>query len=128
VVIGVAALVGSRELLEHGDGGGRRPHHARGVVPSHVTVSVLNGTAVPGLAARVSETIHKNGFKRGAIGTSRKQYEQTVVMFGGGEKRAAERVAHALGVTPVQRIDRSTRAVAGPADVVVVAGADRANS
>jgi hypothetical protein len=96
------------------------------VVPGHVSVAVLNGTSVPGLAARVSETLHENHFRRGAIGTSRKQYQQTVVMYGGGQKRAAERVAGVLGVTPVQRIDRGTRAVAGPADVVVIAGADRA--
>jgi hypothetical protein len=124
VTLGVAALIGSRALTEHGTAS--RHHHRPGaVVPSHVTVAVLNGTAEPGLASKLSETIHENHFKRGAIGTSRQQYQQTVVMFGGGEKRAAERVAHVLGVTPVQRIDRATRAVAGRADVAVIAGADR---
>jgi hypothetical protein len=125
VTIGVGALIGSRALTEHGTGGARHAHRHGALAPTHITVSVLNGTAVPGLAAKVSETIHDNGFKRGTIGTSRKQYQQTVVMFGGGEKRAAERVAHVLGVTPVQRIDRATRAVAGSADVAVIAGADR---
>jgi LytR cell envelope-related transcriptional attenuator len=125
VTIGVGALIGSRALTEHGTAGGKRQHRHGALAPGHITVSVLNGTAVPGLAAKVSETIHENGFKRGTIGTSRKQYQQTVVMFGGGEKRAAERVAHVLGVTPVQRIDRVTRAVAGSADVAVIAGADR---
>jgi hypothetical protein len=125
VTIGVGALIGSRALTEHGTAGGKRQHRHGALAPGHITVSVLNGTAVPGLAAKVSETIHENGFKRGTIGTSRKQYQQTVVMFGGGEKRAAERVAHVLGVTPVQRIDRATRAVAGSAGVAVIAGADR---
>jgi LytR cell envelope-related transcriptional attenuator len=127
VVIGVGALIGSRALTEHGTSGGKRPHRHGALAPGHITVSVLNGTAVPGLAAKVSETVHENGFKRGTIGTSRKQYQQTVVMFGGGEKRQAERVAHVLGVTPVQRIDHATRAVAGSADVAVIAGADRVN-
>jgi hypothetical protein len=125
VTIGIGALIGSRALTEHGTAGGKRQHRHGALAPGHITVSVLNGTAVPGLAAKVSETVHENGFKRGTIGTSRKQYQQTVVMFGGGEKRAAERVAHVLGVTPVQRIDRATRAVAGSADVAVIAGADR---
>jgi hypothetical protein len=126
VTVGVAALIGSRALLEHGAGDGGHRHRPGTVVPSQVSVAVLNGTAAPGLAAQVSETLHENHFKRGAIATSRKQYQQTVIMYGGGEKRAAERVAHVLGVTPVQRIDRATRAVAGRADVVVIAGSDRA--
>jgi LytR cell envelope-related transcriptional attenuator len=127
LTIGVGVLIGSRALTEHGTSGSKRPHRHGALAPGHITVSVLNGTAVPGLAAKVSETIHENGFKRGTIGTSRKQFQQTVVMFGGGEKREAERVAHVLGVTPVQRIDRATRAVAGSADVAVIAGADRVN-
>jgi hypothetical protein len=129
VTLGVGALIGSRALLEHGGSSGGGHHHRAGaVVPAHTTVAVLNGTSSPGLAAKVSETLHENGFRRGAIGTSRTQYQQTVVMYSGGQKHAAERVAHVLGVTPVQRVDRATRAVAGRADVVVIAGADRTTS
>jgi hypothetical protein len=80
---------------------------------------------MPGLAARVSDQLHENGYRQGAVGATRRSYQQTVVMYSGGDKRAAEKVAHVLGVTPVQRIDRTTRKIAGAADVVVIAGADR---
>ena len=47
-------------------------------------------------------------------------------MYEPGQRRAAKRVAHDLGVKPVQPIDRQTERAAGDADVVVIAGADRA--
>jgi hypothetical protein len=124
LALGVVALVGSHELL-HNDtsSGGKRS--GGGTSSGAVTVAVLNGTSKPGLAGPVSATLRENGFKEGAISTTRKPYQQTVVMYAGGEKKAAERVARVLGVTPVQRIDQTTRAIAGAADVVVIAGADR---
>jgi hypothetical protein len=127
VTLGVAALIGSRELLHNDEGGGTGGHqrHAVATGPSGVKVAVLNGTSRPGLAAPVVATLNENGFQDGAISTTRKPYQQTVVMYGGGEKKAAERVARVLGVKPVQRIDKTTRAIAGSADVVVIAGADR---
>jgi LytR cell envelope-related transcriptional attenuator len=127
VTLGVAALIGSRELLHTDEGGGKggRHHHAVATGPSGVKVAVLNGTSRPGLAAPVVATLNENGFQEGAISTTRKAYQQTVVMYGGGEKKAAEKVARVLGVKPVQRIDKTTRAIAGSADVVVIAGADR---
>ena len=47
-------------------------------------------------------------------------------MYEPGQQRAAKKVAHDLGVKPVQPIDRQTEQTAGGADVVVIAGADRA--
>lgn len=129
VVLGVGALIGSHALLGNGNGNGNGKgghHHGPGpVVPSQIAVAVLNGTSTPGLAAPVGRTLRENGFHEGAISATRKQYQQTVVMYGGGDKRAAERVAQALGVTPIQRIDKTTRAIAGNAPVVVIVGADR---
>ena len=125
LTLGGAALIASGAILDTGSSHGTHPHRPGAVVPSHVNVAVLNGTSVPGLAAQVSETMRENNFKQGPVGATRKQYQQTVVMYGGGDKKAAERVAHVLGVTPIQRIDKTTRAIAGNADVVVIAGADR---
>jgi LytR cell envelope-related transcriptional attenuator len=130
VTLGVAALIGSHAILGNGNdnGNGKGGGHNHGpspVVPSQIAVAVLNGTSTPGLAAPVGRTLRENGFHEGAISATRKQYQQTVVMYGGGDKRAAERVAQALGVTPIQRIDRTTRAIAGNAPVVVIVGADR---
>jgi hypothetical protein len=125
VALGAAALIGSHELL-HNDTTAGGTHRAGAPASSGaVTVAVLNGTSKPGLAGPVSATLRENGFKEGAISTTRKPYQQTVVMYAGGEKKEAEKVARVLGVTPVQRIDQTTRAIAGAADVVVIAGADR---
>jgi hypothetical protein len=125
VAVGVAALIGSNELLHNDTTPDGQRQHAASTGPASVTVAVLNGTSKPGLAGPVSATLRENGFKEGAISTTRKPFQQTVVMYAGGEKKAAERVARVLGVTPVQRIDQTTRAIAGAADVVVIAGADR---
>jgi hypothetical protein len=126
VALGVAAVFGYQALINKSDTSGGRPHGAGTPnAPAEVKVAVLNGTADSGLAATVGETLQENGFEEGTLSATRKQYEQTVVMYGGGERKAAERVAHVLGVTPIQRIDRTTRAIAGSADVVVIAGADR---
>lgn len=123
--LGVAAVLVSQVFLDTGRDRGARQHRTGLTAPSEVTVAVLNGTSDSGLAASVGELLQENGFRQGALSATRKQYEQTVVMYGGGEKKAAERVAHVLGVTPIQRIDQTTRAIAGAADVVVIAGADR---
>ena len=128
VVLAVGALAGSRALLDTGGEGTNHPHRAGAFVPGQVTVAVLNGTSEPGLGATVGERLRRKGFKEGTIATARRPYQQTVVMYGRGSKKAAERVAGVLGVTPVQPIDRTTREIAGAADVVVIAGRDKAKS
>lgn len=96
------------------------------MVPGEVEVAVLNGTSVPGLAAKVGDDVRVNGFKLGAVANSSNQVDQTVVMYEPGEKRAAKKVANDLGVKPVQPINRQTERAGDGAAVVVIAGADRA--
>ncbi len=125
VVLGIAAIFGSERLLR--DSGPSGPSAKPGaVVPADVTVAVLNGTSVPGLAGKVGDDVTVNGFKLGAVTNSRSRFDQTVVMYEPDQRRAAMRVAHDLGVKPVQPIDRQTEREAAGADVVVIAGADRA--
>jgi hypothetical protein len=124
VLLGLAAIFGSEELLT--DGGEDQGPKPGAVVPGEVDVAVLNGTSVPGLAAKVGDDVRVNGFKLAAVTNSREQFDQTVVMYGQGQQRAARKVAHDLGVKPLQPIDRLTERTAGDADVVVIAGADRA--
>lgn len=125
VVLGIAAIFGSERLLQSGNESGR---HARpgAIAPGDVEVAVLNGTSVPGLAGKVGDDVQVNGFALGTISNSRTRFDQTVVMYEPHQQQAAKRVAHDLGVKPVQRIDRQTEQAAGGADVVVIAGADRA--
>jgi hypothetical protein len=125
VVLGLVAIFGSGELLRSGgkESPGPRPG---AVVPGDVEVAVLNGTSVPGLAAKVGDDVRVNGFKLGAVANSAKQFDQTVVMYESGQKRAAKKVANDLGVRPVQPITRQVERAADGAAVVVIAGADRA--
>jgi hypothetical protein len=125
VVLGLVAIFSSGELLGGGEGSKHGPRPGA-IVPGDVDVAVLNGTSAPGLAAKVGDDVRVNGFKLGTVTNSREQFDQTVVMYAPGQQRAAKKVAHDLGVKPVQPIDRQTEQAAGGADVVVIAGADRA--
>jgi hypothetical protein len=125
VLLGLAAIFGSEELLKGGGESSQGPKPGA-IVPAEVDVAVLNGTSVPGLAAKVADDVRVNGFRLGAVTNSRDQFDQTVVMYGRGQQRAARKLAHDLGVKPLQPIDRQTEQAAGDADVVVIAGADRA--
>jgi len=125
VILGIVAIFGSERLLRSGEESGHRAK-AGAIVAGDVEVAVLNGTSVPGLAGKVGDDVRVNGFKLGTISNSRSRFDQTVVMYEPHQRRAAKRVAHDLGIKPVQPIDRQTEQVSQGADVVVIAGADRA--
>ena len=125
VVLGLVAIFSSGELLG-GDEGSKHGPRPGAINPGDVEVAVFNGTSAPGLAAKVGDDVRVNGFMLGTVTNSRDQFDQTVVMYEPGQQRAAKKVAHDLGVKPVQPIDRQTEQTAGSADVVVIAGADRA--
>ena len=125
VLLGLAAIFGSEELLKTVGDSSQGPKPGA-IDPGEVDVAVLNGTSVPGLAAKVGDDVRVNGFRLGAVTNSRDQFDQTVVRYAPGQQRAAKKVAHDLGVKPLQPIDRQTERTAGDADVVVIAGADRA--
>jgi len=126
VILGLVGIFGSERLLNN-NAGPETTTKAGAIVPGDVTVAVLNGTSVPSLGAKVADTVRVSGFDVGDVGTSRQEYDQTVVMYESGQKRAAQKVARDLGVKVVQEIDRPTQLEAGgAADVVVIAGKDRA--
>ena len=127
VVLGIGAIFGSELILETGDEGGREPRSGA-VAIADVEVAVLNGTAVPGLGAKVGDDVEANDFKLGTVTTIPEPFDQTVVMFEKGQERAARRLARDLGVGPVQPIDRQAQRLAGGADLVVIAGQDRASA
>jgi hypothetical protein len=124
VILGVVGIFGSERLLNDNTGS-QQSRKPGAFVPHDVSVAVLNGTAVAGLGAKVADDVRANNFTLGTVGNSRKEYDQTVVMYEPNEKKAALKVAHDLGVKPIQKIDRATQDAAGNADVVVIAGRDR---
>jgi hypothetical protein len=125
VILGLAGIFGADRLLNDNSGPEQRAPKPGAVVPHDVTVAVLNGTSVPALAPKVADDVTANKFQLGNVGSSRKEYDQTVVMYEPGQKKAADKLAHDLGVNPVQKIDRPNQQAAGDADVVVIAGKDR---
>lgn len=124
-VVGAGAILGSQQLLREG---GDRDRRGDGFDRSEVTVSVLNGTEFGGLAGKVQSDVAANGYDVGAVGGTESGFEQTIVMYRPGERRAARVVARDLGVgrADVERMDDTTAALAGDAGVVVIAGEDRA--
>jgi hypothetical protein len=104
-------------------GGDRRP-----VDPSQVTVAVLNGTLVPGLAAAIGDELENQGFDLGTLGNTDDQEQQraeSVVLFARGHQREAVAVSRRLKIPQREAIDPDTQALAGDASVVVVAGEDQ---
>jgi hypothetical protein len=124
VILGVVGIFASDRLL-NSNTGPERSRQPGAIVPHDVSVAVLNGTPVSGLGAKVADDVTANNFTLGNVGTSRREYDQTVVMYEPGQKKAAEQVAHDLGVKPIQKIDAPTQQAAGNADVAVIAGKDR---
>jgi hypothetical protein len=112
-----------------GDGDTSKPKKspAEPVNRGEVTVSVLNGTTAPGLAATVGDQLEGEGFRRGTVANASDQQQQaTTVFYGPNQKRAAQEVAKLLKVSTVKPLDAGTQAIAGAdAGVVVVVGNDR---
>jgi hypothetical protein len=98
-----------------------------------VTVAVLNGTDVSQLAHRVSQRLHRAGYRYGTVATATDQtHTTTLIGYLPGDRRDAMHVADALNLPPsaVQPADQSAQAVACPppgscrANVIVTVGSD----
>jgi hypothetical protein len=110
------------EERQNGERRRRRP----AIDPSSVTVAVLNGTTVPGLAARVSDQVQDAGFEVGTVANSSDQQRaESVILFSPGHERDAAAVSRRLDIPQREPIDPATQGLAGDATVVVVTGADR---
>ena len=105
-----------------GDGGSSAPP----IDPSQVTVAVLNGTTVPGLAATIGDKVVGEGFQLGTVTNNFDQEKaESVVLYAPGAERAAADVSRRLDISQREPIDAESQALAGDATVVVVAGADQ---
>ena len=93
------------------------------------TVAVLNGTSVPGLAARVGRQVVKAaGYRTGAITNAGSSFSQTVIMFTSGHQAQAKVLAAAikpeLGGTPTQAMTGEVSARSGGAPLALGLGLD----
>ncbi len=96
------------------------------VAPRHVSVSVLNGSGIPGQAASVARSLRALGFKVTDTGSTlvTGQPAETVVRYSPGHLADAERVAQELAGEVTMGMARTAAGPATPAgtDVVVVTG------
>lgn len=112
-----------------GQGEGRRARNRPAIDPSSVTVAVLNGTTVPGLAQSLGDRVTELGFNLGTVANSEddegQQRAESVILFAAGHEREAVVVSRRLDIAQREEIDPTTQGLAGDATVVVIAGADR---
>jgi hypothetical protein len=144
LVLGSAAAYGVIQLTQDDDGtpasqsspgddsagnasGEQQPKQGGAIKPANVTVAVLNGTTVPGLAATLSDEVGAAGFKVGTITNfSDQQLAESVVQYARGHEAEARAVSRRLGIDQREPINPSSQALAGDATVIVIAGADKA--
>jgi hypothetical protein len=96
--------------------------------PSEIEVTVLNGTAVPGLAATYGDKVERKGFQLGAVTNSSSSFVDSVVMFERGHAPEARRVAKQLEISQVRLMSAEIASVSAGAPVAVVVGEDNASS
>ncbi|MBA3262240.1 MAG: LytR C-terminal domain-containing protein [Thermoleophilaceae bacterium] len=110
------------------EGSGQPKREQGGAIkPASVTVAVLNGTTVPGLAATLSDEVGAAGFKVGTITNfSDQQLAESVVQYAPGHQAEARAVSRRLGIDQREPVNPSSQALAGDATVIVIAGADKA--
>lgn len=129
----VLAIVGGAAYLllggsDGGAGGGSGKQAAAKLKPGEIEVTVLNGTAVPGLAASFGEEVEGKGFKLGAVTNSSSSFVASVVMFRAGHKPEARMVAKQLQIAKVQQMNGEIESASAGADVAVIVGEDNAEA
>jgi hypothetical protein len=143
LVILAGAAFGAVQVLDNGGDGSpavnsKEPDNKRtrarqreapaNIQPSQVTVAVLNGTTIAGLAAQVGDVAETAGFTRGVVtNAARTDQSRSEVLYRQGQKAAASLVADRLGIKTIGPVDPLTAELAGSFDVVVLVGSDRAN-
>jgi hypothetical protein len=92
-----------------------------------VSVAVLNGTTINGLASTVAKRLSQAGFGSGPTSNYTDQARSASVVFyaTSGDRRAAFDAAKVLNISDVQPIIDGAKALAPGAGVVVVVGADQ---
>ncbi len=126
VVGGVAYAVTQGGGDEGGGKSGKQAAHA--LKPSEIEVTVLNGTAVEGLAGTYGDMVERRGYQLGAVTNSRSSFAASVVMFEPGGGRAAHRVADSLEISRVRPMTSEIASLSAGAPVAVVIGEDNAST
>jgi LytR cell envelope-related transcriptional attenuator len=129
IVLGAAVTTAALGVLGgDSDDGGSSGSSAGRLHRSQIEVAVLNGTAVPGLAAEVGDEVESDGFELGAVTNSQSSFTRSVVMFHRGRKPEARVVGKTLRIRQIQLATQEIASLSAGADVSVVLGEDRADA
>lgn len=85
-----------------------------------IRVTVLNGTSVNGLAARVAESLERHGYEVLDVGNAERKTTTTLILDHRGQTHRAQRVAGILGDAAISADPDGDN----PADVTIVLGDD----
>jgi LytR cell envelope-related transcriptional attenuator len=127
----VVVVGGAIYLLTSGSSEGSGKHGkptASKVAPGEVEVTVLNGTAVAGLAASYGDKVEGKGFKLGAVTDSPSSFVSSVVMFKGGHAPEARKVAKQLGISKLEPMSEEIESASAGANVALIVGEDNAET
>jgi LytR cell envelope-related transcriptional attenuator len=132
LVVGGGAAYGVSQLAsgggsDQGSGGDdAAATRTPAINPSATTISVLNGTTVPGLAAQIADKLEQQGFQRGNVANATDQERaESAVLYASGAAREARFVARKLHMSQIEPVDPRSQALAGNASVIVIVGADQ---
>jgi hypothetical protein len=126
--VAFAVLGGSGDGGAGGKGGEGGRQVSRTIKPAEIEVTVLNGTAVDGLAGTYGDMVERRGFQLGAVTNSRSSFSESVVMFEQGNGRAAHRVADSVEISRVRPMTSEIASLSAGAPVAIVIGEDDASS
>ncbi len=93
-----------------------------------MTVAVLNGTTVAGLAATLADQVTAAGFRAGTVANfpPNQELAESVVQYAKGHEREAAAVSRRLGISQREAASANSRELAGDATVIVIVGGDKA--
>lgn len=128
IVVAGGAVYLVTQGSDSADGQGGHGKQAAHLKRSEIEVTVLNGTAVPGLAGTYGEKVERKGFELGAVTNSSTSFADSVVMFERGHAPEARRVAAALEIPESRLMTAEIAAVSAGAPVAVVVGEDNAST
>lgn len=128
LLLAAGAVYVATQGSDSADGKGGQAKSAKATKPGEIEVTVLNGTAVPGLAAEFGDKVEHKGFQLGAVTNSSTSFSESIVMFERGHAPEARKVAKALGISQVKLMTPDIESVSGGAPVSVIVGEDNAST
>jgi LytR cell envelope-related transcriptional attenuator len=128
LLLAAGAVYVATQGSDSADGKDGKTKSAKATKPGEIEVTVLNGTAVPGLAAKFGDKVEGKGFQLGAVTNSSTSFAESIVMFERGHAPEARKVAKALDISQLKLMSADIESVSGGASVSVIVGEDNAAS